>query len=103
VSRALGSALSESEARRLLAGCDDGRLDLDAALAHLASPELSEAEAVIVPFVRETAHYSPAEIQRRGRVVLERLGQATYLDVTGTAALANALCRMTAVLSEQGR
>jgi hypothetical protein len=103
VSRALGSALSESEARRLLASCDDGRLDLDAALAHLASPELSEAEAVIVPFVRETAHYSPAEIQRRGRVVLERLGQATYLDVTGTAALANALCRMTAVLSEQGR
>jgi uncharacterized peroxidase-related enzyme len=103
VSRALGSALSENEARRLLASSDDGRLDLDTVLAHLASPELSEAEAVIVPFVRETAHYSPAEIQRRGRAVFQRLGQAAYLDVIGTAALANALCRMTAVLSEHGR
>jgi AhpD family alkylhydroperoxidase len=98
VGHALGCPLSVTEARRLLA--DDGiDLDLDAVLAHLASPALDEAEAVIVPFVRETVHYSPAQIQRRARVVFERLGQPAFLETIGIAALANALCRMTAVLA----
>jgi uncharacterized peroxidase-related enzyme len=99
VGRALGCARSEGEARRLLAA-EGVALDLDAVLAHLASPALSDAEAVIVPFVRETVHYSPAQIQRRGRVVYDRLGQAAFLETVGVAALVNALCRMAAVLAD---
>jgi alkylhydroperoxidase family enzyme len=97
VGRALGCRRSEDEARRLLAA-EGGALDLDGVLAHLTSPTLTDAEAAIAPFVRETAHYSPAPIQRRGRLVYERLGQAAFLETIGVAALANALCRMTAVL-----
>ena len=73
---------------------------LSLVVAQEGSPSLTEAEAVIVPFVRETVHYSPAQIQRHGRVVFERLGQAAFLETVGIAALANALCRMTAVLAD---
>lgn len=97
IGRALGCPLSEAEARRLLA-IEGTTLDLDAVLANLASPELTDAEAVIVPFVRETVHYSPAQIQRRARVVFEGLGQAAFIETVAIAALANALCRMTAAL-----
>jgi AhpD family alkylhydroperoxidase len=99
IGRALGCSRSEDEARRLLRA-DGVSLDLAPVLANLASPELTEAEAVIIPFVRETVHYSPAQIQRRGRVVYERLGQAAFVETVGMAALANALCRMTAVLAD---
>ena len=99
IGRALGSSRSEDEARRLLRR-EGTSLDLAAVLANLASPELTEAEAVIVPFVRETVHYSPAQIQRRGRVVYERLGQAAFVETVGMAGLANALCRLAAVLPD---
>jgi alkylhydroperoxidase family enzyme len=98
VGHALGCASSVAEARRLLAS-DGAGLDLDGVLAHLGSPDLSPEEAVIVPFVRETVHYSPAQIQRRARVVYEHLGPPAFLETLGVAALANALCRMTAVLA----
>ena len=102
ISRALACPLSESEARRLLAEAG-ATLDLESVLANLASPELTDAEAVIVPFVRDTVYYSPAQIQRRGRVVFERLGQAAFLETVGIAALVNALCHMTAVLPDASR
>jgi AhpD family alkylhydroperoxidase len=98
VARALGCPASEREARRLLAA--DGDLDVDTVLSHLASPTLTDAERAIVPFVRETVHYTPAHIQRRGREVLQRVGQAAFLETIGIAALANALCRMGAVLAD---
>jgi alkylhydroperoxidase family enzyme len=99
IGRALGCTRSEAEARRLLReeGAD---LDLDDVLAHLASPALTDAEAMIVPFVRETVHYDPAPIQRRGHALMGRLGQPVFLETIGTAALANALCRMGAVLAD---
>jgi len=96
VAHALGCASGIAEARRLLAA--DGPRDLDTILAHLASPELTPAEAVIVPFVRETVHYTPAQIQRRARTVHEHLGTPAFLETIGVAALSNALCRMAAVL-----
>lgn len=98
VGHALGCPRAVTEARRLLTA-DDSVLDMDGVLAHLASPDLTPAEAVIVPFARETVHYSPAQIQRRARVVHEALGTAAFLETIGIAALANALCRMTAVLA----
>jgi len=99
VGRALDCSLSEREARRLLQleGVD---FDVNDVLAHLASPALTEAEGIIVPFVRETVHYDPAPIQRRGRALMARLGQPVFLETIGTASLANALCRMGAVLSD---
>lgn len=98
VGHALGCPQSVTEARRLL-DADGAGLDLDHVLAHLASPDLTAEESVIVPFVRETVHYSPAQIQRRARAVYERLGPPAFLETIGIAALANALCRMTAVLA----
>jgi alkylhydroperoxidase family enzyme len=99
IGRALGCTRSEAEARRLLReeGAD---LDLDDVLAHLASPALTDAEAMIVPFVRETVHYDPAPIQRHGQALMARLGQPVFLETIGMAALANGLCRMAAVLAD---
>jgi AhpD family alkylhydroperoxidase len=100
VARALACARSEREARRLLE-LEGVPFDIDEVLAHLASAALSDAERLIVPFVRETVHYDPAPIQRRGQALMARLGQPIFLETIGIAALANALCRMDAVLADR--
>ena len=67
---------------------------VDDLLANLASPLLTPAETVIVPYVRETTRYQPAPIQRRGRALRERLDNAVLLETIGISALANMICRV---------
>jgi alkylhydroperoxidase family enzyme len=99
VARGLGCSLSEREAIRLLAAEGISASVVDATLAHLASPALDPIEAAIVPFARETIWYRPAQIQRRARSLGEHLSRAQFLELVGIAALANAVCRMSAVVA----
>jgi AhpD family alkylhydroperoxidase len=99
VARGLGCPLSECEGVRLLGaeGIEQG--EVEEILAHLASPRLDPVESVIVPFARETIWYRPAEIQRHARRVRERLTAEQFIDLVATAALANAVCRLSAALA----
>jgi AhpD family alkylhydroperoxidase len=99
VARGLGCPLSECEAVRLLADEGLDRGTLDEILARLASPKLDPVESIIVPFARETIWYRPSEIQRQARAVRERLTTEQFVELIGTAALANAICRLSAALA----
>jgi AhpD family alkylhydroperoxidase len=105
VARGLGCPLSECEGTRLLEAEGVAPRDAEAILTHLASPRLDPVESVIVPFARETIWYRPAEIQRQARRVRDRLTAEQFVDLVATAALANAVCRMSAALAlgDRGR
>ncbi len=102
VARGLGCELSEREATRLLEERGLAAADVEEILAHLASPKLDPIEAVIVPFARETIWYQPSPVQRRARVVRDRLSGPQFLEALGIASLANMLCRLGVVVREAG-
>lgn len=99
VARGLRCPTSEREAARILEEEGLPRDQLEIVLRDLASPALNPVEAVIVPFARETIWYRPAPLQRRSRGVRERLTEAQFLDLVGTASLANMLCRLSPALT----
>ncbi|MEO8080366.1 MAG: hypothetical protein ABI641_07540 [Caldimonas sp.] len=71
-------------------------------LAHLDAPELDDVERLLVSFARETLWYEPAAIQRRARVLRERLGNdEQFLEAVGVAAIANGLSRMAATVLDE--
>lgn len=98
VARGLGCLRSEREACRLLAEQGLEPEEIDRILSHLASPALDPMEAEIVPFARETIWCRPAEIQRRGRRLRDRLDTAQFLELAGVAGIANMVCRLGAVV-----
>ena len=67
-------------------------------LTHLDAPELDPVERVLVPFARETIWFEPAPMQRRARALRDRLSSPQILEAIGVAALANGLCRMSAMV-----
>ena len=94
VARTLGAAASEREAARLLEECGVPAETLASTLRHLHAPELDAVDAAVVPFARETVRYRPAEVQRQARALLPLLGPEKLVELVGTAALANAVCRL---------
>jgi hypothetical protein len=69
-------------------------------LEQLDAPQLDDIERLLLPFVRETLWYEPAALQRRARALSDRLSRPQLMEAIGVAAMANALCRMTAVVLE---
>ena len=69
-------------------------------LTHLDAPELDAIERLLVPFARETIWYEPAPLQRRARMLRERLSGPQLLEAIGVASLANGLCRMGATVMD---
>jgi hypothetical protein len=71
-----------------------------AILSHLDSPELDAFERAALPFARETA-WSPASqvprLQTRSREVQQLLSPSEFLSLLTVSALANSLCRISAV------
>lgn len=98
VARGLGATAAESEARRLAVLSGVGAGAFEDALRHLAAPGAAPAESELLSFARETLWYEPATIQRRARPLREALGPERFLDLVGTASVANAICRLSAVL-----
>ena len=77
----------------------------ESALAHVLSlldaPALDPVERLLVPFARETIWYEPAPLQRRARMLRDRLSSAQFLEAIGVAAIANGLCRMGATVLDR--
>jgi AhpD family alkylhydroperoxidase len=57
-----------------------------------------DLERLTVPFARETIWYEPDQLQRRARVLRDRLSPPQFLEAIGVASLANGLCRMGAMV-----
>jgi AhpD family alkylhydroperoxidase len=102
VARALECAALEREALQLLAAEGLDASEVQSVLAHLGSPVLDPIETVIVPYARETVRYDPVQIQRRGRELCEQLSPGQFVDLVGTAALANMVARISVSLNGQG-
>jgi alkylhydroperoxidase family enzyme len=95
VARGLGCPKAEAESKRLLAASGYPESALETTLAHLASPELDEVEAVAVPFARDTIRYSEAApLQRRAREVLAAVGAEAFTALNATVGVANLVCRI---------
>jgi hypothetical protein len=67
-------------------------------LAHLSGAELTPAEAALGPLVRETVWYRTTSVQRHAHRVRPRFSAEEFLEFVGIAALANAVCRLSAVV-----
>src|SRR5262245_7635826 len=98
VARGLGASAAEREARRLAAGAGVGEGAFEDALRHLSATGATRAETQLLAFARETLWYEPARIQRRARPLRDALGPERFLDLVGATAVANAICRLSAVL-----
>ncbi len=98
VSRGLPCEVCEVEIVRALE--DEGMAPdtVQRVLGQLDAPELDATERLLLPFARETLWYEPAVLQRRTRALREHLSPPQLVEAIGVAAMANALCRMTAVV-----
>jgi alkylhydroperoxidase family enzyme len=63
-------------------------------LGALSGPELDETEKILLPWVRETAHYQTEVMQRKTYELGQRVGDDIVLESIGLAALANACSRL---------
>lgn len=98
VSRGLPCAVCEVEITRALQHEGLGAEAVDRILGRLDAPELDATERLLLPLARETLWYEPAALQRRVRALRDSLAPPQLIEAIGVAALANALCRMTAVV-----
>jgi alkylhydroperoxidase family enzyme len=99
VGKALDCPVAASHARVLLEPHGFTGADVDQILANLASPKLDPFEARLVPFARETVRYRPEAIQRRVRDFSAGLSREELLETIGMTSLANALGRLSILLS----
>lgn len=98
VSRGLPCEVCEVEITRALQREGLAAEVVDRILGRLDAPELDATERLLLPLARETLWYEPAVLQRRVRALREALTPPQLIEAIGVAALANALCRMTAVV-----
>ena len=98
VARSLDCRPSETEARRLLAAEGFSAAETDKALSSLQAPRLSEAEARLLPWVRDTVHIQTVRVQGRTRELAAAIGSPAALEAIGVASLANATVRLAMLL-----
>lgn len=98
VSRGLPCELCELELTGALRREGLSAATVEHMLGRLDAPELDDTERLLLPLARETLWYEPAVLQRRVRGLREALTPPQLIEAIGVAALANALCRMTAVV-----
>ena len=98
VARTLGCRISEAEARKLLAVENFSDEEIDAALLTLRTPRLSQRDAQLLPWVRNTVYYQTAAVQKQTAALAVEIGEAALLEAVGVAALANATVRLAMLL-----
>jgi alkylhydroperoxidase family enzyme len=94
VARALDCGMCERLATQILEREGVGAEVQGRVLGALSGPELNETEKVLLPWVRETAHYQTEVMQRKTHELGARLGDDVVLEAIGLAALANACSRI---------
>jgi alkylhydroperoxidase family enzyme len=97
VARTLQCDLCEQKASELLDVEGFARADLAEVLETLTSPQLTEAEALLIPWARDTVWMpeQPARIQSRTRPLVAALGPEVVVEAVGATALANSSVRLT--------
>ena len=100
VARGLGSDWAERHARALLLAEGMTEKGYEETLAHLSSVELTPAEAVLGPLVRETVWYRTPSLQRHAQRVRPCFSAEEFLEFVGIAALANGVCRLSALAED---
>ena len=97
IAHTLECQLCETGAAELLEVEGFSRDELAEVLQTLASPRLTEMEALLIPWARDTVWMpeQPARIQARSRPLVDALGPRVYLEAVGGAALANGCVRLT--------
>jgi len=97
VARTLECERCERIATDLLEVEGFSRDELAEVLHTLSSPRLTEAEALLIPWARDTVWMpeQPARIQERTRPLLQALGPRMLVEAVGGAALANGCVRLT--------
>src|SRR4030095_7400145 len=100
IARGLSCGACANEAARALLKEGFSEEALAQVLTHLDAPELDPIERLLVPFARETIWYEPAPLQRRARMLRDRLSGPQILEAIGVASLANGLCRMGATVMD---
>jgi alkylhydroperoxidase family enzyme len=105
VARGIGCGLSEREACALLVAAGLPADDIESALAHLAAPSLTPLDRAAAALARDSIWPQPAALQRHARAVRPLVTRQQFVDLIGTAALANACCRLAVAvdLAESGR
>ena len=98
VSRGLPCELCELELTGALRREGLSAATVEHMLGRLDAPELDDTERLPLPLARETLWYEPAVLQRHACGLREALTPPQLIEAIGVAALANALCRMTAVV-----
>jgi AhpD family alkylhydroperoxidase len=98
VSRGLPCEVCELEITRALQREGLAAETVERILGRLDAPELDATERLLLPLARETLWYEPAVLQRRVRALRDTLSPPQLIEAIGVAALANALCRMTAAV-----
>ena len=68
--------------------------DIEPALAHLDAPSLGPRERAAAALARDSIWPQPAALQRHARNVRPLFSRQEFVDLIGTAALANTLCRL---------
>jgi AhpD family alkylhydroperoxidase len=94
IARGLGAGRAERESRELLVAEGLEEKDLEEILAHLGSPDLDPAEAVALPFARDTIRSQGATLQRRARIAREQLSPEQFVELIGVTSIANASARL---------
>jgi len=100
IGRSLGCEHSARAARRVLG--EEGMLesDIDQVLAHAGGPQISEEEALLLNFARDSVWYEISHIQRRARELRARLETPAFVETLGVVSFANAICRLATVIAE---
>lgn len=100
VSRTLDCAICEGLSTRRLEACGMPRAAVADVLTTLSSKDLTDLEAVLLPWTRETVWMpeEPKRIQEHTRPLIQKIGGDHVLDAIGIASLANACVRLAMLL-----
>jgi uncharacterized peroxidase-related enzyme len=100
VAHTLECQICEDTAADVLEAGGFSRGELGEVLQALGSPRLTETEALLIPWARDTVWMpeQPARIQARTRPLLDALGPEVLVEAVGAAALANSCVRLAMLL-----
>jgi len=97
IARQLGSQLCEEEATDGLAREGFGPQETQSLLATLNAASMTNLEATLLRWTRETVWYEPRTIQNSTRRLLAEVGEQRALEALGNAAVCNTLARLALV------
>jgi alkylhydroperoxidase family enzyme len=97
IARQLGSQLCEEEATEGLAREGFGPQETQGLLATLSGASMTQLEATLLRWTRETVWYEPRAIQASTRRLLAEVGEERALEALGCAAFSNSLARLALV------